>query len=413
MWCNKYLSGALALGVAVGLAACSSGSSHAVGGDSGSPAATSASSSAGSSSAGSASNPFTAALPVPKGGKSQQLTYYRAQVKLAEQTATWSQVAPDKPSPPIAKSKKILIIDCTAKGLGCVLQGQGAAQAAKALGWSSKTVDGQGLSSVQNSEILQAVAQHYNGIYMNVIDSNSVESGLAAARAAHIPIVSSLSANPVGNGPDSVYADVEPNHFQTGVNLSDWAIADANGKPVNYAVFYLSADAAGLERTQGFVAGMKRCKWCQLVGGYQVYDQQNTNNLPLRMESLLQAHPSINYVYLDVGPYVYLLNQGLREAGPIAKNVKIVSFDCVTDQVQRLRSGTPYDANCEGNASLQAGWAAVDELNRAFNNAPQANDKVAAQLFTKQNIGLIKNLKIGYDAGFNYQSYYLKLWKIS
>jgi hypothetical protein len=240
MWCNKYLSGTLALGIVIGLAACSSGGSHAVGSSSGSPAATQAASSSGSSS-GSASNPFTAALPVPKGGKSQQLAYYRAQVKVAEKTATWSQVAPDKPSPPIAKNKKILIIDCTAKGLGCVLQGEGAAQAAKALGWTSKTVDGQGLSSVQSSEILQAVAQHYNGIYMNVIDSNSVESGLAAARAAHIPVVSSLSANPVGNGPDSVYADVEPNHFQTGVNLSDWAIADANGKPVDYAVFYLSA----------------------------------------------------------------------------------------------------------------------------------------------------------------------------
>lgn len=407
MSCRRYLSGVLALSVAVILAACSSGGSHPVTSDSGSPAATS-----GSSNSGSASNPFTATLPVPSGGTSQKLAYYSSQVKLAEKTATWSQIAPDKSSPSIAKNKKILIIDCTAKGLGCVLQGEGAAQAAKALGWTSKTVDGQGLSSVQNSEILQAVAEHYNGIYMNVIDSNSVESGLAAARKAHIPVVSSLSANPVGNGAAGVFADVEPNHFQTGVNLSDWVIADAGGKTVNYAVFYLSADAAGLERTQGFVAGMKRCSWCHLVGGYQVYNQQDTNDLPLRMESLIQAHPNIDYVYMDVGPYVYLLNQGLREAGPISKNVKVVSFDCVTDQVARLRAGTPYDAVCEGNASLQAGWAAVDELNRAFNNAPQANDKVAAQLFSKQNIGLIKNLKIGYDAGFDYQSYYLKLWKI-
>jgi ribose transport system substrate-binding protein len=404
---RRYLSGVLAVGAAALLAACSSGGSHPVTSDSASPGATS-----GSSDSGSAGDPFTATLPKPSGGTSQQLAYYRNQVKLAEKTATWSQIAPDKPSPPIAKNKKILIIDCTAKGLGCVLQGQGAAQAAKVLGWTSKTVDGQGLSSVQNSEILQAVAQHYDGIYMNVIDSNSVESGLAAARKAHIPVVSTLSANPVGNGPAGVYADAEPNHFQTGVNLSDWAIADANGKTVNYAVFYLSADAAGLQRTQGFVAGMKRCSWCHLVGGYQVYNQQNTNNLPLRMESLIQSHPDINYVYMDVGPFVYLLNQGLREAGPISKNVKIVSFDCVTDQVGRLRAGTPYDANCEGNASLQAGWAAVDELNRAFNNAPQADDKVAAQLFTKQNIDLIKNLKIGYDAGFDYRTYYLKLWKV-
>jgi ribose transport system substrate-binding protein len=397
----------MALSVAVILAACSNGGSHPISSGSGSPAAAS-----GSSDSGSASNPFTQTLPVPSGSTSQKLAYYRSQVTVAEKTATWSQIAPDAASPPIAKNKKILIIDCTAKGLGCVLQGQGAAQAAKALGWTSTTVDGQGLSSVQNSEILQAVTEHYSGIYMNVIDSNSVESGLAAARKAHIPVVSSLSANPVGNGPAGVFADVEPNHFQTGVNLSDWVIADAAGKTVNYAVFYLSADAAGLERTQGFVAGMKRCSWCHLVGGYQVYNQQDTNELPLRMESLIQAHPNIDYVYMDVGPYVYLLNQGLREAGPISKNVKVVSFDCVTDQVARLRTGTPYDAVCEGNASLQAGWAAVDELNRAFNNAPQANDKVAAQLFTKQNIGLIKNLKIGYDAGFDYQAYYLKLWKI-
>ena len=107
----------------------------------------------------------------------------------------------------------------------------------------------------------------------------------------------------------------------------------------------------------------------------------------------------------------YLL-PGLAE---VADDITLVSTDCVPDQIARMsKPADNYREICHGYASLQAGWGAVDELNRPFQGLPPGNDHVGIQLFTSDTIGQVKDPNIGYDAdGLDYRKAYLESWGLA
>jgi ribose transport system substrate-binding protein len=351
---------------------------------------------------------FRQTVQPPAGNKEAQLAYYKAWTQRAEQPATFDSFA-GKPPLSIAKNKRIMIIICTAKGQGCVLQGEGGKQAAKVVGWQFTEVDGEGSAQVESNAIEQAIVQHYNGIYMAVVDRNSVASALAHAHKAGIPVVTSISGNTPGG---DLFASVDAPDFEVGRRLAAWAIADAGGKPLKAAAIYLSLAGVNLFRAQGFVAQMKVCGWCTLVEAPLSYTIQTINSLPARVSSLIQVHPDLNYIFMDVGPWVTYVVQGMSNVTALAKNMTILSTDCVPDQLARMAARKPFREICDGYASIQAGWGAIDELNRAIQGRPRGGGKVAIQLFTSDTMNQIKHpTTIGYDVdNLDYRSLYRQSW---
>jgi ribose transport system substrate-binding protein len=355
---------------------------------------------------------FSQTVEPPPGDAAAQLEAYKQWAEDVQAPATAESIL-GQPAVAIVPDKRIMIIPCTAAGQGCVLQGQGGAEAAEAVGWESTTIDGQGSSQVQSDAIRQAIVQGYDGIYGIVIDQASIASALADACEAGIPVVTSISGNTPGACPNAVFASVDAPDFKVGQDLAAWVIADANGEPVKTAAIYLQLAGVNLFRAQGYVAQINACEWCELVGGPQSYTIQTINDLPNRVQSLIQANPDIKYIFMDVGPWVQYVVQGLQAAGEIADDVTIVSTDCVPDQIARMTAREPYREICHGYASVQAGWGAVDELNRAFQDLPPGGDKVAIQLFTSDTIDQVQDPNIGYDAdGLDYRSLYLDSWGV-
>jgi ABC-type sugar transport system substrate-binding protein len=353
---------------------------------------------------------FSQTVEPPPGDAAEQLAFYQQWAEEAQQPATAESILG---TPPLAitPDKRIMIIICTAAGQGCVLQGNGGEQAADAVGWQHTTIDGQGSSQVQSDAIRQAIVQGYDGIYMAVVDQLSVAAALSEACAAGIRIVTSISGNTPGDCPNAVFASVDAPDFEVGRDLAAWVIAEANGEPVKTAVIYLSLAGVNLFRAQGYVAQMNACDWCEIIGGPQTYTIQTINDLPNRVQSLLQANPDIDYIFMDVGPWVTYIVQGMQATQGLADDMTIVSTDCVPDQIARMAAREPYAEICHGYASVQAGWGAVDELNRAFQDQPRGGDKVGIQLFTSDTIDQIVDATIGYDAdGLDYRSLYLESW---
>lgn len=351
---------------------------------------------------------FHQVVQPPPGDKSAQIAYYKNWAQRATQPATFASFA-GKPPVPIVKNKRIMIIICTAKGQGCVLQGEGGKQAAGVVGWRFTEVDGQGSAQVESNAIEQAIVQHYNGVYMAVVDRNTVASALANAHKAGIPVVTSISGNTPGG---NLFASVDAPDFEVGQRLAAWAIADTNGKPLKAAAIYLSLAGVNLFRAQGFVAQMNACSWCTLVEAPLDYTIQTINSLPTRVSSLIQAHPDINYIFMDVGPWVTYIVQGMSNVKTLSKNITILSTDCVPDQLARMAARKPFREICDGYASLQAGWGAVDELNRAMQGLPRGGDRVAIQLFTSDNMNQIKQpTTTGYDVdNLDYRALYKQSW---
>ncbi|HZV51921.1 MAG TPA: substrate-binding domain-containing protein [Candidatus Dormibacteraeota bacterium] len=351
---------------------------------------------------------FRQQVQPPPGDKAAQLQYYKSWARKAQQPATFDSFA-GKPDVAIARNKRIMIIICTASGQGCVLQGEGGKQAAQAVGWTYTEVDGQGSAQVESNAIEQAIAQHYDGVYMAVVDRNTVATALADAHRAGIPVVTSISGNTAGG---DLFASVDAPDFYVGRTDAAWAIAQENGKPVRAAVIYLSLAGVNLFRAQGFVAQINACGWCSLVEAPLSYTIQTINQLPSRVSSLIQAHPDINYIFMDVGPWVTYVVQGMSTVRSLASNMTILSTDCVPDQLSRMAARKPFREICDAYASVQAGWGAVDELSRAMQGKPPGGDKVATQLFTSDNMNQIKHpFTIGYDVdNLDYRAAYRKAW---
>jgi ribose transport system substrate-binding protein len=351
---------------------------------------------------------FAQTVDPPPGDKEAQLEFYKNWAQEAQQPATFESFGGEPPVP-IAENKRITIIICTAEGQGCVLQGEGAAEAVEAVGWESVTIDGQGSSQAQSNAIRQAIAQGFDGIYMAVVDRNSVAAAIAEANEAGMPVVTSISGNTPGG---DLFWSVDAPDFEVGRRLAAWAIAEEDGEEVKAAAIYLSLAGVNLFRAQGFVAQMKACDWCTLVGGPQSYTIDGLEDLPARVSSIIQANPDINYIFMDVGPWVTFVVQGMEAVGDLAKEITILSTDCVPDQLSRMAGGGPFREICDGYASLQAGWGAVDELNRAMQGLEPGGNKVAIQLFTSDTIDQIEEpLTIGYDVdNLDYRQLYLESW---
>lgn len=351
---------------------------------------------------------FKTQVSPPPGDAAAQLAYYKNVAQQAQKPATFDSFG-GKPALPIVKNKRMMIVICTAGGAGCVLQGQGGAQAAAAVGWRSTTVDGAGSAQTQSNAIEQAIVQHYDGIYLIVIDRNTVATALADAHKAGIPVVSSISGNTPGG---DLFASVDALDFHVGQELAAYAIARANGKPLKAAAIYLTNAGVNLFRAQGFVAQINACNWCSLVEAPLDYTFATLNDIPARVSALIQKHPDINYLFMDVGPFVGYVVQGMTSVKSIAQNMMILSTDCVPDQLARMAARAPFPEICDGYASIQAGWGAVDELNRAMQNQQPGSDHVATQLFTSDNINLIKQPQtIGYDVdNIDYRKLYLQSW---
>ena len=73
--------------------------------------------------------------------------------------------------PRAAKDKLIVYVSTDQRNGGARGVGEGAAQAAKVIGWQFRTIDGQGTISGQEAAMSQAIALHPNGIILGGVDA--------------------------------------------------------------------------------------------------------------------------------------------------------------------------------------------------------------------------------------------------
>jgi ribose transport system substrate-binding protein len=332
----------------------------------------------------------------------------------AQQPVVWEDVKPSD-SPPIAEGKRIIIVPITLEGQGTILQVEGAQAAAEALGWESDVCDAQGTGAGANTCMLNAITAGYDGMYLAVVDQRQVTEALRQAYDAGIPVVTSLGGNNVddngdvqpGTDPEDVLWDINGNGIDEGHKLASYVIAESQGQ-ANYVLFEASEFVNAVLRITGMENALADCETCVANEKIQ-YTLAEINDLPLRVISVLRASPDIDWIGIDVGPFVHFLVEGIEQLG-VQDQVRIVSYDCVEDQIDRIKAGR-IEVACQGVASEALGWAAMDELNRAFNDAPVGRNPLLSQTITQDNVNEVTDPN-GYTGGFDYISAYKELWGI-
>ncbi|MCU1580317.1 MAG: hypothetical protein JWP19_2521 [Rhodoglobus sp.] len=303
----------------------------------------------------------------------------------------------------IVAGQTVAVILCAGAAEGCVRIGDGVKEAGDAVGWTVKSYDGQGQAAVQSAAIQQAITEGANGIVLVAIDARAVGQGMSVAKAAGVPVVSVVGGNTIGTGEGQVLAEPNAQAELAGENLANWVVADSKGT-AKIAMFHAPEFTDSIARYDGSKKVFDSCSTCQIVSDITYTAATSAQQIPLQTKSILQANPSIDYAWIDIGGIGQAQVQAIAEMG-LGDKVKLVSFDCNALDVQNIRDANVQVA-CEGLGLEAGGWGAIDSLNRIF--AGDATEATYVPIRTLDAANLPSD-KV-WQGDFDFRAKYKQLW---
>ena len=319
------------------------------------------------------------------------------------------------------KAKKgvfLVYLSCGQAAPGCSGPGKEAAKAAKIMGWRFQVIDGNfGIGGAFVTGLKQAVAEGATAIIAST-DCNLAETGLQAAKNAHIPTIGYFGddCNAQGAGPSLFTVHwIMNKRFKTihqffvswGKAKADYLIRSLNG-----AAHVVSLNMTGSSTLAGAQAGfsqeMKKCSGCKVYNYSYPAASSGIPNGPVltAAQSGLAAHPDANALVVPFD--TQLLVTGLLpwfKNSQYVKKVTLFGGEGSPAGLQALAAG-PAPVAEMAYSEGRTMWAAVDALNRYLNNAPQVPEGAGFALVSKSNLP-----KSGvYEPPYDYRAAYTKIW---
>ncbi len=314
---------------------------------------------------------------------------------------------------PAAQPGKLVVMlagDLTNGGI--VGATEGAQEAATAIGWELRVIDGGGSVSGRTSAFSQALALNPNGIIINGFDPVEQQVNVEAAKAAGIPIVSWHATS--GNGPVpelGIFANVTTNARDVSQAAAYWAFIDAEQKPA-VVIFTDSTYQIAIDKADWMKEVIEK------LGGtvLEYVDTpiaETSTRMPQLTTSLLQRYGdtwthslAINDLYFDfMGPS--FASAGLASAdAPTA----VAAGDGSQAAYQRVRTGEYQAVTVAEPLNLQ-GWQMIDELNRAFAGMEWSGFQSPLHVVTPANIEFDGGPDNRFDPGNGYRDSYKAIWK--
>lgn len=313
--------------------------------------------------------------------------------------------------PKAQDGKTIVVLAADMKNGGILGVTKGVEEAAAAIGWTVKTIDGAGSIAGRTAAFGQAMALNPSGIIINGFDAVEQAPAMEAAKAAKIPFVSWHAAPVIGPVPDAgVFANVTTDPMMVSTAAAMWAFIDAGGKPG--CIFFTDSTYA-----IAIAKAKKMQEVIEKLGGTTVEwvdtpIAETSQRMPQLTTTLLQKHGdkwthslAINDLYFDfMGPS--LSSAGIEGTG---RPTNVSAGDGSESAYQRIRAGQYQAATVAEPLNLQ-GWQLVDELNRAFAGEPWSGYVSPLHVVTKANVEFDGGPKNTFDPGNGYQTEYKKIW---
>jgi ribose transport system substrate-binding protein len=289
----------------------------------------------------------------------------------------------------------------------------GVKEAAAAIGWTFRVIDGQGTVSGQATALSQAIALKPDGIVVGGSDAVEQNAGLEAAAKQGIAIVgwhAGPKAGPMTGAP--VFANITSDSMEVAKVAAMKAIADADGK-AGVVIFADSTYAIAIAKGRAMEAVIKQCAGCTVLAFEDTPLADVSSRIPQLTTTLLQKFGAkwthslaINDLYYDFMPPA-LSAAGLAGDGA-PQNIS--AGDGSVSAYQRIRAKDFQEATVPEPLTMQ-GWQVVDELNRAFSKADWSGYVPGVHLVTADNVGGDGGPKNVFDPDNNYRDAYKKIWE--
>lgn len=278
--------------------------------------------------------------------------------------------------------------------------------AAKSIGWTVTTIDGQGSPTGWLSGMNQAIGLHPDGIAI-FADAASLKEAIASANAAKIPVVGLHAAAQPGPS-NGLFTNIQESPELIGKAEADLAIADSRGTARVIIVYHGEYQIAQI-KADAMKKEMATCAGCKLLESSNFPAAESAQRTPQLMTSWVSKYGP-NFYVLSVGDNDFDFAVPALNAGGVPKaGVKLVGSDGTAAAYQRIREGNYQIATVPEPAELEA-YQAVDELNRAMNGVQPSGYIPPAYLVTKSNINAEGGDQGLFIPSNNYKQHYEAIW---
>jgi ribose transport system substrate-binding protein len=404
---------ATAVGIALPvilLAACSSGSTGAAGTTS--PASPSGAAATGSGAVAASASPGSSG---PAAGDAATGTPTR------EELFKGNEGTPPASSPPAAKGKSIWWISCGQQAEACAGYAAAGQQAAEALGWDFHLADGN-LNNANGyaTAMRTALAANPDAIVQNAFSCSTDQPELQQAKQQGVPVIGVETTDCSDAGGPSlftvpmIYSEDYPDNkaWWTGWGQvsAEFIAADSGGNAKIITAFG-EGDPQFDFLKAGFQDAIAKCSGCEVVADvpWTTADLAPNGAWVTALRNALVQHPDADYVWWPFDTNA-VLSGGAKTVLQSGSKAKVVSGIGTGAALDLIRAGQLY-AEGVARSDEWVSWAAIDQLNRKFNNessAPQGLGFVA--------IDSTNNMPA--EAGANYQTpvdfkaLYKKAWGV-
>jgi ribose transport system substrate-binding protein len=259
----------------------------------------------------------------------------------------------------------------------------GVKAAAKAAGMSVKAYDGQSTVGQWSQGIEEAVAQHAAGIITHAIDPAVVTTAMKQAKAAGIPVVTSLLEQPGQALPSTVAGAVTQPLAIDAAHMADYVMSESGCK-AHAIVITATVFPALVEMDTAIQAQFKQyCPTTCSVKIQNIDPATVATSLEPLTETLSIKNPNVNWFISDADALGEFVAEGLEAAHSSAK---LIGQSGLSANLSMVRSGKGQEADISFPDLGYIGWLDVDTLGRAMQHLPTPEVSYRDQLFTTANI---------------------------
>jgi ribose transport system substrate-binding protein len=318
--------------------------------------------------------------------------------------------------PKAQPNKLVIYVSDDQRNGGARGVGDGAKEAAKAIGWDFRLLDGQGAPATRASALTQAIALKPDGIILGTIDAREQAPLIEQAVAQGIKVVGWHSGGAPGpiKGVPGVITNITTDPLEVAKAAGLYAVADSGGK-AGVIIFTDSIYAIAIAKSDATAKAIEGCSGCKVletvdtpIGDLQNRMGQLTTSLLSKYGDQWTYSVAVNDLYYDFAA-PSLQNAGIDPAKGYPRNIS--AGDGSVPAFERIRDGQYQVATVAEPLHLH-GWQAIDELNRAFAGAPPSGYVAPPHLFIKANIDADGGDKNIFDPGNGYRDEYKKIWGV-
>jgi ribose transport system substrate-binding protein len=334
------------------------------------------------------------------------VSHAQAAVKTAtDASAPWTGPTT---GPTAARNKLIVFVAQTLTNPGVAGAAKGVQDAAAAIGWQARVLDGQGDQSGIQAAFGQALALHPAGIVIGGFDPGSISAQVKQANSAGIPLVGwHALSTPGPSANPKLVSNVTTKVDDVAEISAQWIIAKSNGI-AGVVVFTDNSIpfAAGKAKTiESDLAECSSVKVLQIenipIPDAGTRTPQEFSSLVSRLGTKWTYSVAINDLYFDNAA------TPLRAAGRSGNGApyNVGAGDGSAAAFQRIAS-RQFQAATVPEPLEQEGWQIVDEFNRAFHNQPASGYVPAVHVTDPGNVGSTTS----WDPDNGYRDAYKKIW---